>query len=85
MFTQGILELCKSLLDPFGTRRVSNYNFRADIQVDVLLAEVNGGLVAWPRRLLALHDTTTSSLPMQVPLVAGRQRRQKAQLHQQSA
>lgn len=69
-FFSGILELCKSLLDPFGTRRVSNHNFRADIQVDVLLAESNGGLVAWPRRLLALHDTTTSTLPMSVPLVS---------------
>ena len=68
-FFSGVLELCKSLLDPFGTRRVSNYNFRADIQVDVLLAESNGGLVAWPRRLLAIHDTATSSLPMAVPLV----------------
>ena len=69
-FFSGILELCKSLLDPFGTRRVSNYNFRADIQIDVLLAEVNSGLVAWPRRLLAMHDTTTASMPMTVPLVA---------------
>ena len=69
-FFSGILELCKSLLDPFGTRRVSNFNFEADIQVDVLLAETNGGLVSWPRRMLALHDTTTASLPMSVPLVS---------------
>ena len=67
-FFSGILELCKSLLDPFGTRRVSNCNFRADIQIDVLLAETNGNLVLWPRRLLALHDATTSSMPMSVPL-----------------
>ena len=46
------------------------HNFRADIQIDVLLAEVNSGLVAWPRRLLAMHDTTTASMPMTVPLVA---------------
>jgi hypothetical protein len=36
----------------------------------VLLAESNRGLVSWPRRLLALHDTTTASLPTSVPLVA---------------
>ena len=69
-FFSGILELCKSFLDPFGTRRVSNYNFRADIQIDVLLAETNGGLVSWPWRMLALHDTTNASLPMSVPLVS---------------
>ena len=68
-FFSGILELCKSLLDPFGTRRVSNHNFCADIQIDVLLAEVNTGLVSWPRKLLSLHDSTTHSLPLSVPLV----------------
>ena len=54
---------------PFGTRRVSNYNFRADIQVDVLLAEVNAGLVSWPRRLLAIHDVQSFAHPMSIPLV----------------
>ena len=68
-FFSGILELCKSLLDPFGTRRVSNHNFCADIQIDVLLAEVNAGLVAWPRKVMAMHDSTTSTMPMTVPLV----------------
>jgi len=34
-FFSGVLELCKSLLDPFGTRRVSNVNFRAHKAVNM--------------------------------------------------
>ena len=67
-FFSGILEMCKSLLDPYGTRRVSNFNFCTDIQVNVLLAETNSGLVSWPRRLLAIHDANECRLPMSVPL-----------------
>ena len=69
-----------SLDEPLG-RRVSNFNFAADIQVDVILAEANRGLVAWPRRLLALHDTATSSLPMSVPLVHEGDRRRANRLN----
>ena len=39
----------------------------------MLLAEVNGGLVAWPRRLLSLHDAdahSASGVQTLVPLVA---------------
>ena len=60
--------MCKSLLDPFGTRRVSNHNFRGDIQIDVLLAEANNGLVSWPRRQTALYDAMAGSKPVSVPL-----------------
>ena len=54
LFFEGLVELCKTFLDPFGNRRVSNADFRADVQVDVLIAESNAGLTMWPRRVEAL-------------------------------
>lgn len=44
----------QTLLDPFGNRRVSNDNFRADVQIDVLIAESNAGLSFWPERVETL-------------------------------
>ena len=54
LFFGGLLELSKTLLDPFGSRRVSNANFLADVQIDVLVAETNAGLRFWPERVEAL-------------------------------
>jgi len=54
LFFGGLLEMCKTLLDPFGNRRVSNDNFRADVQIDVLIAESNAGLSFWPERVETL-------------------------------
>ena len=54
LFFGGLLELSKTLLDPFGSRRVSNAGFLADVQIDVLLAETNSGLQFWPERVEAL-------------------------------
>ena len=55
------MELCKTFLDPFGNRRVSNADFRADVQVDVLIAESNAGLGMWPRRVEALTTRVAAS------------------------
>ena len=43
----GLLELSKSFLDPFGSRRASPKSFYMDIQVDVLLSESNAGANVW--------------------------------------
>ena len=58
LFFGGLLELCKSLLDPFGNRQVSNAVFNADMQVDVLITESNAALAFWPQRAeaLAIHQ-----------------------------
>ena len=64
LFFEGLMELCKTLLDPFGNRRVSNADFRADVQVDVLIAESNSGLGLWPRRVecLSKHTATQAAI-----------------------
>ena len=53
-FLRAVCRLCKTLLDPFGNRRVSNADFQADVQIDVLIAETNAGLNFWPERVEAL-------------------------------
>jgi len=47
LFFQGLLELSKSFLDPFGSRRASSKSFYMDIQIGVLLSEINAGTEAW--------------------------------------
>ena len=47
LFFRGLLELSKSFLDPFGSRRASSKSFDMDIQVDVLLSEINAGANVW--------------------------------------
>ena len=41
-FYQGLLELSKSFLDPFGIEGTEQ-----NIRMEVLLSEVNGGITRW--------------------------------------
>ena len=61
LFFGGVVELSKAFLDPFGNRHVSNDSFRADVQVDVLLAESNRGLAAWHAHVDLLPRAASAS------------------------
>ena len=65
LFFGGLQELCKTLLDPFGNRRVSNAQFQSDVQIDVLIAESNSGLSFWPVRFEAMPNPSQRAQPMQ--------------------
>jgi len=54
LFYRGLLELSKSLLDPFGNKRVSDKYFAADINIDVLIAESNAGSLLFAQGASAL-------------------------------
>ena len=47
--SQGLLELSKSFLDPFGNRRVSASGLSADISISTLIGEANAGSLVWPQ------------------------------------
>ena len=49
LFYRGLLELSKSFLDPFGSRRVSSSGLSADISIDCLIGESNAGSLVWPQ------------------------------------
>lgn len=61
LFYQGLLELSKGFLDPFGNGRASG-----EIHVEVLLAETNAGSLRWLRGVAELPRP-----PLAAPLARG--------------